>query len=230
MGKHLFSFPFVFFFSPPFFCPGYFFLNPPPPPAKAEYNLCKNSSGQSQAKPSADCCFFFVVVFDFFFNWVIFFLFFCFLLFPLPKFPFLVLPWNPGSPGGRRRAPAEPTKPCSLLPSASFPAAPQALGLGASLGFGAPHRGNGFCDSSNFFFFFLYSYYFYFPFSEVFWKSSPHPRLHLRGARFSPVCSPCDDRSQSLLCEIGFATARLNCFKKIRTINSRNFHYTTAVG
>lgn len=155
MGKHLFSFPFVFFFSPPFFCPGYFFLNPPPPPAKAEYNLCKNSSGQSQAKPSADCCFFFVVVFDFFFNWVIFFLFFCFLLFPLPKFPFLVLPWNPGSPGGRRRAPAEPTKPCSLLPSASFPAAPQALGLGASLGFGAPHRGNGFCDSSNFFFFFF---------------------------------------------------------------------------
>lgn len=97
MGKHLFSFPFVFlFFSSLFLSSVVFFFPPPPPPAKAEYNLCKNSSGQSQAKPSAGCCFFSFFLVDFFFNWAIFFplfFLFCFLLFLLPKFPFLVLPW-----------------------------------------------------------------------------------------------------------------------------------------
>lgn len=60
MDKHLFSFPFVFFlglFPLPFWCPGHF----PPLHIKAEYDLCKNPSGQCEGKPSVGCFFFFVL-------------------------------------------------------------------------------------------------------------------------------------------------------------------------
>lgn len=58
MGKHLFSFPFVFFFSLPFFPPRLFFPPSPPPPIATEYDLCKNSSGQSQVKPTVGSWYF----------------------------------------------------------------------------------------------------------------------------------------------------------------------------
>ena len=80
---------------------------------------------------------------DFFFFLLIFF------FPPHPKVSFSGASLKSRQP--ERQAPSSGRADVALLPAAvpALPAAPQALGLGASLGPGAPHTGNGLCDPSD---------------------------------------------------------------------------------